>query len=123
MARIGEQGTRPGFSGFVVPLARFGAWRELVHGENWCIGAWRECVRALVDWCMARIGEQGMVNNWCMARFGEQGMRAWRELVHGEIWCMARIGAWRELVHGENWCMASFGGFGAWRELVHGEIW
>jgi hypothetical protein len=96
MARIGEQGTRPGFSGFVVPLARFGAWRELVHGENLCIGAWRECVQALVDWCMARIGEQGgfalkvrivmfemsasylntpwLMVDACVARLGEQGI-------------------------------------------------
>ena len=71
-------------------MARIGAWRDLVHGENWC---------------MARIG-------------------AWRELVHGElwwIWCMARIGAWRDLVNKEcvralvDWCMARIG---AWRELV-----
>ena len=86
MARIGEQGVRPGYlraSWWMVDsrMARVGKQRMRMarvgkQGENW-IRAWRE-----VDSCMARIGEQGMRPGYLSA--------SWCGFVHGESWKTGR---------------------------------
>ena len=50
-----------------------------------------------------------------MARFGEQGMRSgFGGLVHGENWCMARIGGparFFRIFFADVWLRRGFGGF------------